>query len=91
MQGYLRILFLLGIIILFTIHWYAFPLKEGFFDVGSDYENLKIRLKNELGDYCATSEFVRSQIQQMQQHINGKNLKKIIKKITVETPEYSFG
>jgi hypothetical protein len=71
MQGYLRILFLLGIIILFTIHWYAFPLKEGFFDVGSDYENLKIRLKNELGDYCATSEFVRSQIQQMQQMTGG--------------------
>lgn len=71
MQAHLKIVFILGIIILLIIHWFIFPLKEGFFDVGSDYEALKTRLQAELGDYCATSEFVRSQMQQMQKMAGG--------------------
>jgi hypothetical protein len=71
MQAHLKIVFLVGIIILLIVHWYAFPSKEGFFDVAGDYENLKRRLQSELGDYCATSEFVRTQMQQMQQMTGG--------------------
>jgi hypothetical protein len=73
MKTHLKVIFGLGILILLLIHWLIFRSKEGFFDSNSDYEKLRLRLKNDLGDYCKTADYVRNQITKMQLATGGSS------------------
>jgi hypothetical protein len=73
MKAPAKIFFVLGIIILMSLHWFLFPSKEGFFDDVSDYDRLRDRLQKDLGAYCKISSFVRNKVEEMQRGVGGSS------------------
>jgi len=68
-----KMLFVLGIVILSILYWFLFysNKSEGFFDDPGAYDALRGRLRNDLGDYCRISKFVREQVNEMQKGVGG--------------------
>jgi len=73
MKAQTKILFVVGIIILMSLHWYLFPSKEGFTDDTSEYDILRNRLQKDLGPYCKIASFVRSKVEEMQKGFGGSS------------------
>jgi hypothetical protein len=67
MKTYLKIIIVALIFLLVALHRILFYSKDGFYDTGSDYDALRRRLQNDLGDYCKLAGFIYGQVTQMQQ------------------------
>ena len=67
MKTYLKIIIAALIVLLVALHRVLFSSKDGFYDTGSDYDALRRRLQNDLGDYCKLAGFIYGQVTQMQQ------------------------
>jgi hypothetical protein len=67
MKPYLKIIFVALIFVLVIAHRILFASKDGFFDTGGDYDALRRRLQDDLGDYCKLAEFINAQVTEMQQ------------------------
>jgi hypothetical protein len=67
MKTYLKVIFVALIFLLVALHRILFSSKDGFYDTGGDYDALRRRLQNDLGDYCKLAGFIYGQVTQMQQ------------------------
>jgi hypothetical protein len=66
MKVYMKIIFAALIFLLIALHRVLFSARDGFYDAGSNYDALRRRLQNDLGDYCKLSDFIREQVMEMQ-------------------------